>query len=100
MVEIQTEGENMSAVLTGEIDHHVARDMRMQIDEQIQRLLPQKLYLDFGGVTFMDSSGIGLVMGRYRNMASLGGSVAIRNASGHLLRVMRLAGLERLVTFE
>lgn len=100
MVEFKTDSETMTAVLKGEIDHHTAREMRLEIDEQIQMLLPKKLYLDFGKVTFMDSSGIGLVMGRYRNMESIGGNVVVKNVGQHLMRVMKLAGLERLVRFE
>ena len=100
MVEFKTDAESMTAVLKGEIDHHTAKEMREQIDQKIQAVLPRKLYLDFGGVTFMDSSGIGLIMGRYRNMESMGGTVSVQNAGKHLLRVMRLAGLERLVHFE
>ncbi len=97
MVAFQTDSESVTAVLTGEIDHHTAKVMRDEIDRKIQSVLPKKLYLDFGRVTFMDSSGIGLIMGRYRNMMSMGGTVSIQNAGKRLLRVMRLAGLEKLV---
>lgn len=100
MMEIKTEGQNMVVQLVGEIDHHSAGMMRQQIDARIQSDLPKRLYLDFSGVTFMDSSGVGLIMGRYRSMNLLGGTVLVKNAGGHLLRVMRLAGLERLVRFE
>ncbi len=100
MLEIKVAGESMIAYLSGEIDHHAARDIRLAIDEKVQTLYPSVLILDFGRVTFMDSSGIGLIMGRYRSMQSIGGKVTVKNAKKPLLRVMQLAGLEKLVRFE
>ena len=92
--------DKITAYLSGEIDHHSAKEIKEAIDNAAERTSAQKLILDFKGVTFMDSSGIGLIMGRYRNMAAMGGTVSIQNAGQHLLRVMRFAGLERLVRFE
>ena len=89
-------GDTLTVLLTGEIDHHSAAGMRAQIDEAIERHRPATLMLDFGGVTFMDSSGIGLVMGRYKLMNSLGGMVSVVNTPKPLQKVMRLAGLDRL----
>ncbi len=100
MVEIKTMGESMIVILDGEIDHHSAREIRLTVDQRVQTLFPQELILDFGQVSFMDSSGIGLIMGRYRSMQSIGGKVIVRNAKRPHLRVMRLAGLEKLVHFE
>lgn len=100
MVELIGTADALTAKIDGEIDHHSASKLRSLIDEAIQRELPMTLYLDFGGVTFMDSSGIGLIMGRYRSMQSIGGTVVVKNAGAQLLKVMRLAGLERLVRFQ
>ena len=93
---LSTAGDTLTVLLTGEIDHHSAAGMRAQIDEAIERHRPAVLMLDFGGVTFMDSSGIGLVMGRYKLMNSLGGTVSVVNTPKPLQKVMRLAGLDRL----
>ena len=90
----------VTALLDGEIDHHSANSIREQIDETISRLKPSILTLDFKNVTFMDSSGIGLVMGRYRAMQSLGGRLTVKNTSLHIRKVMRLAGLDRLAEIE
>ena len=62
--------------------------------------LPEILVLDFKDVTFMDSSGIGLVMGRYKLMQSMDGELRIQNVSSHMKKVMRLAGLDKLATFD
>ncbi|MGN0468660.1 MAG: anti-sigma factor antagonist [Acutalibacteraceae bacterium] len=82
--------------LDGEIDHHSASLIRISIDDAIISKRPQLLVLDFGKVTFMDSSGIGLVMGRYKLMKSVGGRIRAENLSASAYKVMKLAGLERL----
>lgn len=90
----------ITAYLSGEIDHHTAKDMRNQIDDAAERILPEQLFLDFGGVTFMDSSGIGLVMGRYKLMQSLGGTLSVTNVPKALRKVMQIAGLDKLTASE
>ena len=82
--------------LSGELDHHAARSLREQIDGAVDRTGAKELRLDFEGVTFMDSSGIGLVMGRYRLMRLTGGKLTVTGASERIQKVMRLAGLDKL----
>lgn len=82
--------------LTGEIDHHSARWLRMDIDTAISDHKPKILRLDFSGVTFMDSSGIGLVMARYKNMKLTGGSVELTNMPEYIEKVMLMAGMDKL----
>lgn len=97
---IDTDEHEIIAHLTGEIDHHCAKEIRSDIDLAIDMHKPEKLTLDFTGVTFMDSSGIGLVMGRYKTMKTLGGRVVIENPSVQIKKVMRLAGLDRLAVIK
>ena len=99
-VEIGVKGEVVTAFLSGEIDHHSAADMREKIDGAIEINMPSLLVLDFGGVSFMDSSGIGLVMGRYRNLQNSGAKLHITGTSPQISKVMRLAGINRLASFE
>lgn len=87
----------MTAKITGEIDHHTARWLRMDIDTAIADRAPKKLLMDFSGVSFMDSSGVGLVMGRYKNMKERGGKVALINMPEYIEKVMNLAGMDRLL---
>ena len=89
----------LRAVLSGEIDHHLAVGLRARIDDAILREKPNALLLDFSDVTFMDSSGIGLVMGRYRLMSEQGGETEITGASPQITKVMKLAGLDKLARF-
>lgn len=99
-VEITLQDRTLVAVLDGEIDHHCAQPMRTEIDEKITAYQPEVLVLDFAGVTFMDSSGIGLIMGRHRSMESIGGEVIVRNPPQHIRRVMRLSGMERITRIQ
>lgn len=87
---------SITVYLNGEIDHHSARELRESIDSLIQSKKPSQLNLDFSGVTFMDSSGIGLVMGRYRMMKLFGGNVKAVKVPEHLKKIMKLSGLEAL----
>ncbi|MGI6265388.1 MAG: STAS domain-containing protein [Acutalibacteraceae bacterium] len=88
--------DGLQVWLVGELDHHAARDLREQIDAAIERCKVKRLRLDFSEVSFMDSSGIGLVMGRYRLMKARGGELRVVGADERVQKVMRLAGLEKL----
>ncbi|MBQ3136868.1 MAG: anti-sigma factor antagonist [Clostridia bacterium] len=82
--------------LDGEIDHHSASLIRAGIDDAIILRRPELLIMDFEGVTFMDSSAIGLVMGRYKLMKTHEGKIRVENLSPSAYKVMKLAGIERL----
>ncbi len=84
--------------LCGEIDHHSSARLRTDIDNAIYTHSPRTLVLDFQDVTFMDSSGIGLIMGRYRTLQPLGGEILLCRPAPHIKRILRLAGMERLAT--
>ena len=73
---------------------------RNEADDAIRASLAPNVRLDFGDVTFMDSSGIGFVLGRYRVVQSYGGNVEVVNLSRRLYSMMKLAGLEKLVTLK
>lgn len=92
----EIEERKLTAVIYGDIDHHTAKFIRGEIDAAISEHNPETLILDFKYVTFMDSSGIGLVMGRYKIMNELGGEVLTANPAPYIRKVMQLAGLHRL----
>ncbi len=87
------------ALIEGDIDHHTAKDIRETIDEYIEKYSPLFLKLDFSEVRFMDSSGIGLIMGRYKLMNSLRGKLKVINVPKNLERMIRLSGLMSLGIF-
>ena len=88
----------VTVAVSGEIDHHNAAVIRYEADEAIQSALAPNVRIDFGNVTFMDSSGIGFVMGRYRIVSSYGGNIEVTNLSDRIYSMMKLAGLDKLVT--
>ena len=92
--------EILTASLCGELDHHGAVAVRTLIDSEIQRLNPQKTILDLTNLDFMDSSGLGLIMGRYALMQRLGGEFAVKNPNERIVKIFKLAGLERMVKVE
>ena len=81
----------------GEIDHHSAVLVRTGIDEEILSLRPQTVLLELSAVDFMDSSGLGLIMGRYALVKQYGGSLQVLNPSSAVEKIMKLAGMERMV---
>lgn len=95
-VRLETEKERLYAHLRGEIDHHSAAGLRQEIDGAVSRCHAKALFLDFSGITFMDSSGIGLILGRYKLMQSRGGTLTVCGVSPRQMQVMRMAGLEKL----
>ena len=89
----------LNASIEGDIDHHSARETRENIDNYITNFSPKLLNMDFSGVKFMDSSGIGLIMGRYKLMNSLGGRLKIIGVPKKLERMIKLSGLGKLGIF-
>lgn len=99
-VELNVTGEVLTAYLKGEIDHHTARAIRESLDSAIDLNMPTLLIMDFSDVGFMDSSGIGLVMGRYRNLKKSGAALHITGAAPQIYKMMKLAGIEKLAKLE
>lgn len=99
-VQIDIADEIMVARIIGDIDHHNAKEIRESIDDAAVKAQVRELELDFRDVSFMDSSGIGLVMGRYKLMQEMGGCVHLVNIASHLKKVMVLAGLDRLAIMD
>lgn len=95
---LKTEFNNnvLTAYIDGEIDHDSACKIRQRIDLAIRSLRPRLLLLSFEQVSFMDSSGVGLVMGRYRQMKLLGGSLRVIDVPDHIYRIFAMSGLESL----
>ena len=90
-------GDVMVVRLTGELDHHGAVSVRSEIDRVLSDKRPQRVYLDLSAIRFMDSSGLGLIMGRYALVKRYGGSLAALDPAEAVIRIMNLAGLERMV---
>lgn len=94
----ENKGETMIVHIIGEIDHHSAVSVRTEIDEEIGIQRPQKVLLELSSVDFMDSSGLGLIMGRFALVSRYGGSLAVLDPSAAVLKIMKLAGMERMIS--
>lgn len=94
------EGREWTAVLTGEVDHHHARSIMAELEQAVDTGLPRRLTLDLSGVTFMDSSGIAVLLRAYKRLRELGGTVRVIQVPPQARKVLRTAGLERLMAFE
>ena len=95
-VSFQKQRTKLIAALQGELDHHGAEEMRTEIDRRLRQDKPAVLRLDFRRVTFMDSSGVGLVMGRYRLLRTWGGTLELSGMTGTVLRIMQLSGIDKI----
>jgi stage II sporulation protein AA (anti-sigma F factor antagonist) len=86
--------------IDGEIDAETAREMRRSIDVEYDEVGARDLIFDMKDVTFMDSSGIGMIIGRFKRVSAIGGSVKIVGADKNVRRIIELSGLGRIVKVE
>ncbi|MCD7761204.1 MAG: STAS domain-containing protein [Clostridiales bacterium] len=96
----RTEGGRSCWKLAGEIDHHRARSLTRELEAEIDARLPAALELDFSGVTFMDSSGIALILRANRRMGEIGGSLKLTHVPPQAARILKIAGIHRRVEME
>lgn len=83
--------------ITEEIDHHLADKIRRRVDNEITRYMPRKTIFDFSRVTFMDSAGIGMIIGRYKMMKLIGGSLEIQNVNDSIKKILEMSGIMKII---
>ena len=93
----KAENRQLTITLTGELDHHAAKGLMEAIDRCMEQNQPVKTLLDLGGLTFMDSSGIAVVLRAKRRMEALAGALVVVNIPRQAARVLETAGLDRYV---
>ena len=98
MIRYETRGETLVVHVGGEIDHHSAVAVRTGIDREITSQRPSRVLLELSNVDFMDSSGLGLIMGRFALVKQYGGSFAVLDPSAAVIKIMKLAGMERMIS--
>lgn len=94
---VWNEKDKLYVRVSGEMDHHAVKDTRREVDELIVRNRPETLLLDLSRIDFMDSSGLGFVLGRLRKMNELKGTVTVVNPARRVEEMLRMAGAEKLV---
>lgn len=87
----------LTAHIKGDIDHHSASALRNSIDEALKKFKCRYLIMDFSDVEFMDSSGIGVVLGRYKKLVKTGGRIYISGCSVYIEKLLDMAGVFTLV---
>lgn len=83
--------------VSGEIDHHSAEFIRKSLEREIRKTSAINIAMDFSRVTFMDSSGIGMIIGRYKTVRALGGNLIVFDAGESIKRIFEMAGLSSLI---
>lgn len=83
--------------ITEEIDHHIAEKIRTRADFEIQKYIPKKVVFDFNNVAFMDSAGIGMLIGRYKMITMFGGSINMINVKPNVKKIFEMAGILKLI---
>jgi stage II sporulation protein AA (anti-sigma F factor antagonist) len=96
-VAYSTHSRVLTITLAGELDHHRAKALLQDLDQQLDEVLPRQITVDCSGLTFMDSSGIAILLRLWRRMEELGGSVQVTGLPEQPGRVFHAAGLERLI---
>lgn len=83
--------------ITEELDHHETEKMRRRVDYEIQRFMPKKVVFDFNRVVFMDSAGIGFLLGRYKTAKIYGGQVELMNVDDKLKKILEMSGILKVI---
>lgn len=99
-IQVKSMDRSLLLELSGELDHQGARSALREMELALDAALPRKLVLDLEGVTFMDSSGIALILRAQQRMQLLEGSLLVRSVPPQALRVLDAAGIRRLVTIK
>lgn len=90
----------LNIMITEEVDHHTTEKMRRKMDYEITRFMPRKVVFDFSKVSFMDSAGIGLLIGRYKLIKLLGGNAEIINTNKSIEKVLEMSGIVKIIPIQ
>lgn len=98
-MKIEKNNGSLTVYLSGEIDHHNAGDLRQDIDFALIKTKPEEIILDFSDVSFMDSSGVGLVIGRYKTALIQGTKTAVTGLKPRDKKILMMSGIQNKVEF-
>jgi len=96
-IEYDEKSKTLTLVLSGELDHHSAGRLRSEADRELAVKRPKHLIIDVSSVSFMDSSGIGFILGRYGKAELLGATTSVKGPSQQIQRLLLLSGANKLV---
>ena len=93
----QKRGPRLLVKLSGELDHHSAEQTRIMLDTLLRDVTVHELVLDLSGMTFMDSAGLGVVLGRFRKLSMRGGKLVVKGMNASIDRIFQMSGLYAIV---
>ena len=96
-IKYENEDKLLVFEITEEIDHHEAEKIRRKMDNEIERYMPKKIVFDFNQVTFMDSAGIGMLIGRYKSVRRIGGIAELINVKPSIEKIFEMCGLLKII---
>ncbi len=97
VVSTQKKGETLYCALEGELDHHAAEKVRQELDKLLRDGSVRNMVLDLSQVNFMDSSGIGVLLGRYKTLQKRGGRLALAHVKPAVDRILEMSGIYRVL---
>lgn len=97
IIRFEHKNNNLIIYINGEIDHHISNILRERIEFEMQKTNSDNIIFEFKDVKFMDSSGIGMVIGRYKNIISIGGRVAISSTNETIEKIFKASGLYKII---
>ena len=100
-VDFSSNGRILIVKITGDIDHHTSAEIKLKTEKEFLNVNGRDIVFDFTNVKFMDSSGIGMIIGRYKTLNKQGGQVVVSNINNAMYRLFEMAGLHKIInTFE
>lgn len=98
-MEVTLLGEKRALIVSvsGELDHHIAEKIKAEVDDKMRSTNAVNVIFDFSELSFMDSSGLGVIMGRYKKVRTLGGKVIVYGVNAGILRIMEMSGLSGII---
>ena len=96
--EYQRDNKVLIFKITDELDHHTVEKIRRKADYEIEKYIPRKVVFDLERVSFMDSAGIGLILGRYKNISILGGKLEVINVTQAINKILVMSGISKLIS--
>ena len=97
---LERRGIRLIVHLPVELDHHCTEELRKEIDRMLEKTPVSELEFDFSKTVFMDSAGVGMILGRYKVMRALDGRMAVSHMSAQIRRIMALSGIQNHISLE
>ncbi len=98
-MQINSAGKDLIVKIDGDIDHHVSSQIKEKVEREFEFSNAENIIFDFSNVNFMDSSGIGMIIGRYKMLQKTGGKIYIANVKPQLESIIEISGLRKIINF-